>query len=140
MSDAAAISSELSDRLEIASLIARVALVADMGSLDDYKGLYTEGASWEFPSAPRRGLPDIMEGARERRAAGDTGPGSATRHAITTLSVSVLSEDEAEADSYFLFYTDTTTTPTLRLMGHYHDTLQREDGAWRIARRQITIG
>jgi uncharacterized protein (TIGR02246 family) len=140
MTDTAAISRQQADRLEIANLIARVALVADMGSVDDYQDLYTEDASWEFPGAPRRGLPDIMEGARERRAAGGVGPGTGTRHAISTLAVSELGEDTAEADSYFQFYTDTTTTPTLRLMGHYHDTLRRQDGAWRIARRQITIG
>jgi 3-phenylpropionate/cinnamic acid dioxygenase small subunit len=121
-------------------LIARAALVCDMGTLDEYNGLYTEDASWEFPPAPRQGRPDIIAGARERRAAGETGPGSATRHSITTLAVTVVGADTAEADSYWLVYCDTTTTPTLRAMGHYHDTLRRQDDGWRIARRQITIG
>jgi 3-phenylpropionate/cinnamic acid dioxygenase small subunit len=140
MTDAEAKLRQHADHLEIANLIARAALVVDMGSLDDYKGLYTDDASWEFPFGSRHGLPDIIQGARERRAVGETGPGTATRHVITTLTACLLDTDTAEADSYWLVYRDTTTTPTLRAMGHYHDTLKRQDDGWKIARRQITIG
>ena len=97
---------------------------------------------WEFPgSATRHGRDDILADARERRAEGVTGPGSATRHVITTLAVTV--DDPAgtaTADSYWLFYRETTTAPVLFGIGHYHDTVRSEDGAWRIARRRISLG
>ncbi|HVX21144.1 MAG TPA: nuclear transport factor 2 family protein [Acidimicrobiales bacterium] len=130
--------------LEIRNLVARVAQVADHGDLEEYAALYTDDAAWEMPGAPRYGVADIMDGARQRRSEGVTGPGSATRHVITTLSVEVADPTEgtgtATADSYFLFFRDTTTTPTLFNMGHYHDTIRHAGGRWRIARRQITLG
>jgi 3-phenylpropionate/cinnamic acid dioxygenase small subunit len=128
------------DELEIRNLIARLAHLADIGDLDEYVSLFTEDASWEMPGSPRRGQADIMAGARERRAVGTTGPGSNTRHVISTLAVCVNGADEASSDSYWLFYGDTTTTPTVSLMGRYHDTLQRTPAGWKLARREITFG
>jgi 3-phenylpropionate/cinnamic acid dioxygenase small subunit len=49
-------------------------------------------------------------------------------------------EDEAVADSYFIFYRQTATNPTIFNMGHYHDDFRFVDGDWRLGRRQITIG
>jgi 3-phenylpropionate/cinnamic acid dioxygenase small subunit len=128
--------------LAVRNLIARVAQVADGGDLEESRELYTEDATSELPgSATRRGRDDILADARERRDEGVTGPGSATRHVITTLAVTV--DDPARAataDSYWLFFRETTTAPVLFGIGHYHDTVRYEDGAWRIARRQITFG
>jgi len=128
------------DELEIRNLIARIAQLADHGDVEEYARLFTEDGSWEFPGAPRQGRPDILAGARERRSQLVTGPGSATRHIIATVAVRVEDAATATADSYFQFWRDTATSPTLFNMGHYHDLLRREDGAWRIARREITIG
>ena len=49
-------------------------------------------------------------------------------------------EDDAIVDSYFIFYRQTATNPTIFNMGHYHDDVRFVDGDWRLARRQITIG
>jgi uncharacterized protein (TIGR02246 family) len=126
--------------LEIRNLLARVAQLADHGELEEYILLWTQDASWEFPGAPRRGREAIMEGARQRRAENVTGPGSATRHVITTVVVKVDDALTATADSYWSFWRETTTTPVLFNMGYYHDTVRFVDGAWRIARREITVG
>ena len=128
------------DELEIRNLIARVAQLADYGDVEEYASLFTEDGSWEFPGAPLRGRGDILAGARERRRQQVTGPGSGTRHLISTVAVRVEDATRATADSYFQFWRDTATSPTLFNMGHYHDVLRREDGAWRIARREITLG
>jgi 3-phenylpropionate/cinnamic acid dioxygenase small subunit len=130
----------LSDELAIRSLVARIAQAADGGDLDDYIGMFTEEASWDFPLGPRHGRADIRRGAQERRDQKVTGPGSSTRHVITTLAVDVETEEAASADSYWIFYRDTTTAPTIFNMGHYHDTFVKEADAWRLARRQITLG
>jgi 3-phenylpropionate/cinnamic acid dioxygenase small subunit len=127
------------DELEIRNVLARLSLWADDGELDDYVGLFTADAVWAMPGAPRQGHAEIRAGAEARRAAGETGPGSATRHAVTTTAVQV-DGDAAEAQSTFLFFGDTTGTPTLRLVGGYRDTLVRTGEGWKVARREITFG
>ncbi len=129
-----------SDTLAIRNQVARIAHAADHGALDEYIEFFTEGASWEMPDAPRRGRADIRAGAEERRRMGLTGPGSASRHVITTIAVEVTDQDHAVADSYFIFFRQTTTTPTIFNMGHYHDDFRFVDGHWRLHRRQIIIG
>jgi uncharacterized protein (TIGR02246 family) len=126
--------------LKIRNVIARLALLADQGDLDEYVDQFTEDSLWGFPGGSRQGRNDIRAGAEERRAGGVTGPGSNTRHVITTVSVHVDGDDTATADSYFLFYQNTTTAPTLFNMGHYHDTFTRQGDVWRLARRDITLG
>ena len=135
-----ALAAQTAAELKIRNIIARLALLADEGDLDEYIGQFTEDAVWAFPTGTRRGRDDIRAGAEERRAGGVQGPGTATRHVITTLSVQLEGEDDATADSYFLFYQNTTTAPTLFNMGHYHDTFARQGEVWRLARRDITLG
>jgi uncharacterized protein (TIGR02246 family) len=132
--------SAVADELAIRNLVARIAHTADFGDLDDYVQLFTEDASWEMPGAPRRGRADIRAGAEERRRTKVTGPGSASRHSITSLAVELTGADTAVGDCYFTFYRETTTNPTVLNMGHYHDDFRFVDGHWRLARRQIVIG
>ena len=128
------------DELAIRNLVAKLAHAADHGDIEEYIGFFTEDASWEMPDAPRRGWAEIRAGAEERRRTGLTGPGSASRHVLSTLAVHLAGVDAAEADSYFIFFRETATNPTIFNMGHYHDDLRFVDGEWRLARRQITIG
>jgi 3-phenylpropionate/cinnamic acid dioxygenase small subunit len=126
--------------LEIRNVISRIARLADQGDLDDYIEQFTEDAVWAFPTAPRHGRADIRAGAEARRVEGTTGPGTATRHLITTVAVQVDQADRATADSYFVFLQNTTTSPTIFNMGAYHDTFVHQGNAWRLARREITLG
>jgi uncharacterized protein (TIGR02246 family) len=127
------------DDVAVRNLIALVAQRADGGDVDAYVDLFTRDASWEMPGAPRKGHADIREGSLARRAAGETGPGSHTRHVVTTTAVTI-DGDDAEADSVWLFFVDTSTEPRVRLMGTYHDTLARTPSGWKLARRQISFG
>jgi 3-phenylpropionate/cinnamic acid dioxygenase small subunit len=133
-------SARVAAELEIRNVIARIAILADQGELDDYIDQFTEDAVWAFPAAPRRGRADIRAGAEARRAEGITGPGTATRHLITTVAVRLDEADRAVADSYFAFLQNTTTSPTIFNMGAYHDTFVHQGDVWRLARREITIG
>jgi 3-phenylpropionate/cinnamic acid dioxygenase small subunit len=128
------------DELAIRNLVAKLAHAADHGEIDEYVGFFTEDASWEMPDAPRRGRAEIRAGAEERRRTGLTGLGSASRHVISTIAVDLAGEDAAVADSYFIFFRQTTTNPTIFNMGHYHDDFRFVDGEWRLARRRISIG
>jgi 3-phenylpropionate/cinnamic acid dioxygenase small subunit len=129
-----------SDDLEIRFVLARIAQYSDMGELGDYAAQFTDDASWEMPPAPPKlGRGEIRAAGAARRADGLTGPGSHTRHLVSTVAVSV-DGDVAVAESYWQFYGDTGATPVLRSMGHYRDTFRRTELGWRLARRQVTSG
>ena len=132
----------IADELAIRNIIARVAHLADMGlDPDEYVENFTEDADWLMPGAPRSGRPDIKVGWLGRREIKQTGPGSNSRHVVSSIGVETDGSDVAIADSYWIFYVNTTTAPTISLMGHYHDTFQRgTDGRWRIKTRAITFG
>jgi uncharacterized protein (TIGR02246 family) len=139
MSAGAAHSDHVADDLALRSLIARIAQFADDGDLDDYVQCFSPDARWEMPGSPRTGRVDIRSGAEARRAEGQTGPGSATRHFVSTMAVTV-DGDVAQATSYWQFFTDTADAPTLRLVGRYDDDFVRADGRWYLDRRRVTIG
>jgi ketosteroid isomerase-like protein len=127
------------DDAAVRNVIALLAQRADGGDVDAYVDLFTPDASWEMPGAPRKGHADIRSGSLARRSAGETGPGTHTRHVVTTTAVTV-NRDSAEADSYWLFLVDTSREPRVRLMGTYHDTFERTAAGWKLARRQISFG
>jgi uncharacterized protein (TIGR02246 family) len=130
----------VADELAIRNVLALIAQESDDGPLASYGALFTEDAGWEMPGAQtRRGRAEIVAAGVERREAGVTGPGSHSRHLVTTVSVAV-DGDQAVAQSYWQFYTDTHTGPVLRSMGKYRDSFLRTADGWRLHDRQITVG
>lgn len=134
-------SRRLADELAIRNVIARLAHLADDAlGLDEYVALFTEDATWELPGAARTGRSDIAAGAVERRSEGLSGPGSGTKHVISTVAVRSDGSDVATATSYFEYYADTTTAPRVTHIGRYDDTFVREPGGWRLQRRAVRFG
>jgi uncharacterized protein (TIGR02246 family) len=127
------------DELAVRNLVARVAQYADDPDVDAYVALFTPDAVWDMPGAPRRGHAEIRAGSLERRKAGQTGPGSNTRHVVSTVAVRV-DGDSAFADSVWQFYVDTASAPRLQLMGTYRDECRRVGDEWKLAHREITLG
>jgi 3-phenylpropionate/cinnamic acid dioxygenase small subunit len=133
---------------EIRTVLARIAQLADTGDLDEYVTLFADDAVWAMPDNPslgmpaseKRGIGEIRAGAEERRAGGVQGPGTNTRHVLTTTSVDVESEERATARSYFMFFGSTTSQPELRNMGQYDDVFVRGERGWQLAHRTITFG
>jgi 3-phenylpropionate/cinnamic acid dioxygenase small subunit len=133
---------------EIRTVLARIAQLADTGDLEEYLTLFTEDAVWGMPDNPavgmtaneKKGHAEILAGAQERRASGLQGPGTDSRHVLTTIAVNVESEDRATVRSYFMFFASTSTTPTLRTMGQYDDVLVKGEHGWQLAHRKITVG
>jgi len=125
------------DELEIRNLLAKLAEMADAGALDDYIDLFTEDASWGGAGQLQRtGHAEILDGARERRAGGITGPGSHTLHVLTTTAVE-LDGDRARSRSVFHFYANTDATPTLQVIGVYQDRFRRTSRGWKLSARVI---
>jgi uncharacterized protein (TIGR02246 family) len=132
-------SSAAADELAVRNLVARVAQFADGDDVEAYVALFTADAVWDMPGAPRQGHDDIRAGSVARRATGQIGPGSNSRHVITTTTVTVAG-DRAEAVSYWLFYVETNAKPVLSSMGTYHDSCVRTGSGWKLAHRSIAFG
>ena len=142
----------MSDRADadaaIRTVLARIAQLADTGDLDEYLTLFTDDAVWAMPDNPTMGMPasekrghaEIRAGAEERRNGGVQGPGTDTRHVLTTIAVDVESGDRARARSYFMFFASTTSQPVLRNIGQYDDVFVRGERGWLLAHRTITFG
>ena len=81
------------------------------------------------------GADEIVAAAAARRSQRISGPGSGSRHFVTTLTVEVAG-DLATAVSYYAFLTGNALAGT----GTYHDELARTEAGWRITRRDITTG
>lgn len=128
----------VADELAVRNLIAQLAQLADDGDLADYIQCFSEDAVWGGSGfGEKKGLEEIMAGAVERRASGTSGPGTHTRHVITTTLVSVGGE-RASARSIFHFYTSVNSTPTLQIMGVYDDEFLRGESGWKLSRRNIS--
>ena len=128
----------VADELEIRNLLARLAHLADDGDLDEYIQLFTDDARWDAGAAfgCKVGHEEIRAGVVERRSTGTAGPGSHSRHVITTSAVEVAG-DRATGCSIFHFYVNTNEAPQLALLGVYEDEFARTDRGWCLAHRKI---
>jgi len=132
----------MADELEIRNLVATLAHMADRATepeIPGYGWLFTEDAHWGMPGTSHVGRDDILAGAKERRATGTQGPGTGTRHVVTTHRVSV-DGDGADGEACFMLVADTTTAPRIQVVGHYVDRYRRTPEGWKLARRDITFG
>ena len=133
---------QLADELEIRNLVSTLAHMADMApedQLDGYVALFTDDARWEMPGSLRQGRDDILAGALDRRENGIQGPGTNTRHVITTHAVRVDGE-AATGNAYFMLVADTLSSPQVRGIGHYEDRYRRTPEGWKLDQRTITLG
>lgn len=131
------------DELAIHRLLAELIWHADttpIEGLDDYVACFTDDAEWEMFGDVRRGHAELRAGAEDRRRSGMMGPGTNVRHFLGCTLISFSSPTSATAKSYIQAYKDAATTPTLFLMGEYHDTFRRTDKGWKLAKRQVKFG
>jgi hypothetical protein len=131
----------LRDELAIRNLLARLAFLADEGDPQDYGALFAEGAEWcmaEVPGASRsfptqRGRAAIVDALRERRATGEGGPGTHTRHGLLQSTVEVTG-DTAQARTSMIYL---DSAPRIQLAVIYADRFTRIDGVWQLKSRNI---
>jgi 3-phenylpropionate/cinnamic acid dioxygenase small subunit len=138
---------QVADELAIRNLLARVAQLADWGTVEECEACYAEDAVWSMPASPVVGLPAselrgrdaIVAGIRDRRAAGIQGPGARNRHLLTSVFVDFDTDDQATVHSAFLFVDETATQPVLKSSGRYVDVVRRVGTEWKLAERQIIL-
>ncbi|HEY4019527.1 MAG TPA: nuclear transport factor 2 family protein [Pseudonocardiaceae bacterium] len=131
---------DLADELAVRNVLALIAQHSDDGSLDAYGALFAVEATWEMPGTPvRHGRADIVASGAQRRSDAVTGPGSNTRHVVSTTAVTITG-DAAVATSYWQFYTGTDGRPVLASLGKYTDHFVRTERGWLLRHRLITPG
>jgi 3-phenylpropionate/cinnamic acid dioxygenase small subunit len=138
------------DELEIRNILARLAHMADTASIDEldqYLALWTEDGTWAVLSgtslAPQeqRGHAELRAAAKQRREAGVQGPGTNSRHIVSTNVVEFDSQARARARSYFHVFRETgSEQPVPTTIGEYNDTFIRTPGGWKLQRREIVQG
>ena len=126
----------IGDRQEIAMLLARIAQLADAGDPEDYIACFTPDATWDLTDATD--LPMDVQ-TISGRAAGIQGPGTHTRHDVSSIAIEV-DGDRAISRAYFRYYRGTGGVPTLAAMGVYADEFVRDDDGWRLHHRTISRG
>jgi 3-phenylpropionate/cinnamic acid dioxygenase small subunit len=142
---------QIADELEIRNRVAELAQLADTASddeLDQYLALLTEDAAWVVLASSdllevqeRKGHTEILEGVRQRRADGVQGPGTDTRHVVSTLVVTFEARDRAMARCYWQYYAKASSrAPVLALMGEYRNTFVRTPEGWKLTRREVVPG
>jgi hypothetical protein len=143
----------LADELEIRNLVARLSHLADTGTdeeMDEYISIYTPDGAWapvvpgateNGPALERRGRDEVLAGVNERRAAKLQGPGSHSKHFVTTMLVAFESDQVAVSRSNFLVLNETNARPpVIYSAGEYRDRFVRSREGWKLARREIIAG
>jgi uncharacterized protein (TIGR02246 family) len=139
---------EALDVVEIHDLIARVAHAVDNGDVDAYAECFTEAAQWRTEASVILGMPAsvvdgrdaIVEGMQQRQRDGIQGPGTQSRHIVSTVSVTFDGADDARVIAYWQYVTRTLQGPVLSAVGAYDNHVRREPDGWRIAVRILRQG
>jgi uncharacterized protein (TIGR02246 family) len=114
------------DRDEIRDLFARYCVHIDSGEGAEWAGLFTEDGVFEVGADPLVG--------REALAAFASSLGGAAMHHMVLNEVIDVEGDVASCRASIVVVAGGQLVTT----GRYRDTLRREDGRWRIARRSFT--
>jgi hypothetical protein len=144
------------DELEIRNVIASLALVSDMGEIEEWGMLFTEEAHYTIGGRPfEKGRAAIVESGRQRRMRGTHGPGSHNRHLSASVFVRSTGPDTAEAVSYLAMYKDLppegdgrepenlgndgegVKSPELLVLGTYRDRFSRTSDGWKVSHRDL---
>ncbi len=105
----------------------------DAGRTDDVVELYTPDGVLELP-----GMDPIEGHDALRDAFKGWAPTQPQLHLVTNTVVTSTAEGEARAVSDVAFLQRGETGWTVQVVGHYDDTLRRQDGAWRLHHRTTT--
>jgi uncharacterized protein (TIGR02246 family) len=105
----------------------------DAGRTDDVVALYTPDGVLEVPGM---GLIEGHDALRE--AFKGWAPTQPQLHLVTNTVVTSSAEDEARALSDVVFLSRGEAGWAVGVVGHYDDTLRRQDGTWLLQRRKTT--
>jgi 3-phenylpropionate/cinnamic acid dioxygenase small subunit len=131
---------QVAAQLEIRNAIGALARITDEGDFADYEALLTADVEFDMMGRPVLGPAAVLEGMAQRRAAGSTGPGSNTRHCVTTVEVNLSSDSTAESHAAWLLVADTLGAKTVAVLGTYSDRWVKTPTGWKLAERVVKLG
>jgi 3-phenylpropionate/cinnamic acid dioxygenase small subunit len=122
----------IEDRAELHDIYARYAYAFDGGDGDAWSALFAAQGRFSPPNAP------VVVGTEALRAfvAARASDAPGMRHLMSNVLVEA-TETGARGSSYFLCFRLDGDVFRLRNFGRYDDEFIREDGAWKIANRNI---
>ena len=112
----------------------RIAFASDCLPVDAWAELLTDNVVIDLFGDVNEGKAANVAGSSARRSTGRSGPGSGTRHLVTTVVVDVSSDDGADAVVTALFVRTEPTLEVTRVVT-YQDSYRREGSRWYLARR-----
>ena len=122
------------DEHQIMRTLAEYGQCWDAGRLDEWAGLFTEGARLDVAGRAIDGREAIRSYMAAVQANG--GPGL---HVTSNAVVDVDGNGTATAASTYLFVRPTDSGPVVAAAGGYRDELVADNGRWRFSRRAISI-
>lgn len=125
---------DAADITAITDLIHKLALYSDKATVEQWGALIADDVYVDLFGSVSSGREATLAGSRERRASGRTGPGSGSRHLVTTVSINV-DGDRATGDVTVLFYTATDPEALLGRVVNYADTYTRNADGWKLLHR-----
>lgn len=125
----------MTDRDEIANVLARVAITQDDHDWDGHMACFVPDVRYVHPKGELSGATAVAERARKALE-----PLDASQHLLGTIVIEV-DGDTAESSTYFIAQHVRAAAPggaTFWIAGTYRDSWVRRDGRWLIAERLQT--
>ena len=125
----------MSDRDEIANVLARVAITQDDHDWEGHARCFAPDVRYVHPKGEIVGVEHVVERARKALT-----PLDASQHLLGTIVIEV-DGDAATSSTYFIAQHVRAAAPggsTFWIAGTYRDTWAKRDGAWIIVERRQT--
>lgn len=123
---------QLEDREEISALLLDYGRHLDSRDFEAYAALFAADGEWVGGLGSVKGRAAIQEFMETNLG---TGPNRANNYHLLSNFVITVQDDTATAWSRWAFVVPGQTGATIAQAGRYDDTLLRENGRWRFARR-----
>lgn len=125
--------SVLDDKDQIRELLANYCFYSDGGQADKHISLFTEDCELDLGMLGHiHGRQELLE--LQRKKGGKPTP---IRHLTINIVIEV-DGDRATARSYVLVLNTQGETPAIVLIGHYFDSLVKQDGRWLFRHRVLS--
>jgi 3-phenylpropionate/cinnamic acid dioxygenase small subunit len=129
----------LEDKEEIRRLFLAYATALDARDMGAYSALFAREGEWRGGTGWARTPDGIRAMLDERLGPNPPAPGPTHRHLVTNERIELDGDSATAVTTWTLASRTEDDVPELTLLGHYHDTLVREDGRWRFASREAHI-
>lgn len=130
---------QLEDREEIRTLLIEYGRTLDARDFRAFSGLFASEGEWDGGMGVAKGpaaIQKLMEDTIGKNARSDIG--SPNYHIFNNEVIEVQGDRATAFSKWSFVMQDENRRPQWIYLGHYNDTLIREDGRWKFLKRKIT--